>query len=154
MHLLNFGVNVQPNPLLFLEIQQNTSTTYWNVTELHYHAPEDKKLWSFAEWIVTSKPGLFGLVGGYANPTGVALIVILTIMAICSLPFVRRSGRFEVKSRFMDLCHSDYIYSSGTQSALMYWVQFWGQFFGIQWKNDKSPRVRVSFVLGTYCVAL
>ena len=50
--------------------------------------------------------------------------------------------------------HSDYIYSSGTLSALMYWVQFWGQFFGIQWKNDKSPRVRVSFVLGTSCAVV
>ena len=43
----------------------------------------------------TSKPGLFGLMGGWANPTGVALILILTVMVVCSLPCVRRSGHFE-----------------------------------------------------------
>lgn len=49
-----------------------------------------------AEWIFTSKPKLFGLVGGWANPTGIALIVILVVMTVCSLPFVRRGGCFEV----------------------------------------------------------
>ena len=40
--------------------------------------------------------GLFGLIGGVANPSGVALIVILTVMVICSMPFVRKSGHFEI----------------------------------------------------------
>ena len=44
----------------------------------------------------TTKPGMFGLFGGFANPTGVALIIILTIMFICSLSFVRRGGYFQV----------------------------------------------------------
>jgi hypothetical protein len=34
--------------------------------------------------------------GGFANPTGVALIVILTVMVICSMPFVRKRGHFEI----------------------------------------------------------
>lgn len=49
-----------------------------------------------AEWLFTSKPGLFGLIAGFANPTGIILFVILMIMFICSLPFVRRGGSFEV----------------------------------------------------------
>lgn len=48
------------------------------------------------EWLLTSRPGLFGLVSGVANPTGVALIIILFIMILCSMPFVRRGGSFEV----------------------------------------------------------
>ena len=52
--------------------------------------------WNYGEWLFTSKPGVFGMIGGCANPTGVSLIVILTIMVLCSLPCVRRSGRFEV----------------------------------------------------------
>lgn len=53
--------------------------------------------YSFVEWLLTAKPGLFGLIGGYANPTGVVLIVILLVMFVCSLPFVRRGGSFEVR---------------------------------------------------------
>lgn len=52
--------------------------------------------YTLAEWILTNKPGLFGLVPGVANPTGVALIIILIIMFICSQAFVRRGGSFEV----------------------------------------------------------
>ena len=40
--------------------------------------------------------GVFGLIVGIANPSGVALITILTVMAICSAPIVRRSGHFEI----------------------------------------------------------
>ena len=61
--------------------------------------------WNYGEWLFTSKPGVFGMIGGCANPTGVALISILTIMVLCSLPCVRRSGRFEVSpSRIWVFC--------------------------------------------------
>lgn len=56
--------------------------------------------YSVAEWLLTAKPGLFGLIGGYANPTGVVLIIILVIMFVCSQPFVRRGGSFEVILKF------------------------------------------------------
>ncbi|XP_066906847.1 NADPH oxidase 5 [Halyomorpha halys] len=52
--------------------------------------------YTLAEWILTNRPGLFGLVPGVANPTGVALIIILIIMFICSQAFVRRGGSFEI----------------------------------------------------------
>ena len=56
----------------------------------------DEDEYSVAEWLLTTKPGLFGLIGGYANPTGIVLIIILVIMFVCSQPFVRRGGSFEV----------------------------------------------------------
>ncbi|XP_065083543.1 NADPH oxidase 5 [Ochlerotatus camptorhynchus] len=54
------------------------------------------KNFTTAEWLFTARPGLFGLVGGCANPTGLALFFILLVMFICSQPFVRRGGSFEV----------------------------------------------------------
>ena len=42
------------------------------------------------------RPGIFGLIPGIANITGIALIGILTVMVVCSMPFVRRGGYFEV----------------------------------------------------------
>jgi len=56
----------------------------------------NKGNYTLTEWLLTSKPGHFGLVGGVANPTGVALMIILVIMFICSQSFVRRGGCFEV----------------------------------------------------------
>ncbi|KAL4709502.1 hypothetical protein ACJJTC_007233 [Scirpophaga incertulas] len=52
--------------------------------------------WSTLEWILTSRPGLFGLVPGWANPTGVVLVVLLVVICVCSRPQVRRGGCFEV----------------------------------------------------------
>ncbi|KAL9707855.1 hypothetical protein quinque_011373 [Culex quinquefasciatus] len=72
MHLFNFTTIVVNDPV----INANNYTT--------------------AEWLFTARPGLFGLVGGCANPTGIALFVILLVMFICSQPFVRRGGSFEV----------------------------------------------------------
>ena len=37
-----------------------------------------------------------GLIKGYAFNSGVVLVVILSVMIICALPFVRRRGSFEV----------------------------------------------------------
>ncbi|KAG7209856.1 hypothetical protein KM043_011459 [Ampulex compressa] len=52
--------------------------------------------YTLSEWMLTSRPGLFGLIHGGANPTGIALLVILIVMTVCSMPFVRRGGCFEV----------------------------------------------------------
>lgn len=41
-------------------------------------------------------PGLYGLIPGVANLTGWGLLIILAIMIPCSLPFVRKTGFFEV----------------------------------------------------------
>ena len=54
------------------------------------------KPWSYAEWIFTDKPSFLGSINGSANITGVVMMAILTIMFICSLPFIRRRGHFEI----------------------------------------------------------
>lgn len=72
MHLINFSVVVVNDPKLNCH---------------HYTLPE---------WLLTTKPGLFGLCGGCANPTGIALFFVLIIMFLCSQPFVRRGGSFEI----------------------------------------------------------
>jgi len=51
---------------------------------------------SAAEWLFTSRPGVFGLVPGWAFPTGICLWIILSIMVLCSMRWVRESGNFEV----------------------------------------------------------
>ncbi|XP_076282347.1 NADPH oxidase isoform X2 [Lasioglossum baleicum] len=72
MHLLNFG------------------TVVVNDADLNY------KNYTLNEWLLTSRPGLFGLIHGYANPTGIILIIILSVITLSSMPFVRRRGRFEI----------------------------------------------------------
>lgn len=52
--------------------------------------------YTISDWMLTTKPGLYGLCGGCANPTGIALAIILLIMFLCSQPFVRRGGSFEI----------------------------------------------------------
>jgi NADPH oxidase 5 len=52
--------------------------------------------YTLAEFFFTSIPGLFGFIPGWANPTGFLLVIILLVMFICSLPFVRQGGSFEV----------------------------------------------------------
>ncbi|KAL0099174.1 hypothetical protein PUN28_020033 [Cardiocondyla obscurior] len=52
--------------------------------------------YTMSEWLLTSRPRYFGLVAGIAFPTGLILIIILAIMIVCSLPFVRRGGCFEI----------------------------------------------------------
>ena len=75
------------------------------------HIPENKSFceisvdnknctrWSLPEWLFTLKPGVFGHVSGYANITGVAMIIVLTIIVIFSLPPMRKNGHFQVKSQ-------------------------------------------------------
>ncbi|RVE40785.1 hypothetical protein evm_014565, partial [Chilo suppressalis] len=72
MHLCNFSIVVVNDPVL------------------------NANNYTLSEWLLTSRPGLFGLVGGCANPTGVALCILLTVVCACSVPAVRRGGRFEI----------------------------------------------------------
>ena len=50
------------------------------------------------EWLLTDKPHYFGLIPGWAYPTGVVILVILFIMYICSMKWVRKGGYFEVNN--------------------------------------------------------
>ena len=58
--------------------------------------PEGAMPWNYGDWIFTWGPGIFGLVPGTANLIGVILIIMLTVMVVCSLPCIRRNGNFEV----------------------------------------------------------
>jgi len=136
MHLLNFKINIQPNPIKFIHLSWNYWTEYNAYPIFMYTLPDGCKLvrsvdeeavncapgsldiprnvhedvfrnitfcqvcpfgepYTYTEWIFTKKHGMFGM-GGCANITGVALLAILLIMFVCSLPFVRKSGHFQV----------------------------------------------------------
>lgn len=72
MHLINFSAVVVYDPIL------------------------NANNYTMTEWLLTSRPGLFGLCAGWANPTGIILALILLVMFVCSQPFVRRGGSFEI----------------------------------------------------------
>lgn len=72
MHLLNFGTIVIYDEML------------------------NENNYTMSEWMLTDRPAKFGLIDGYANPTGIILIFILAVMTMCSMPFVRRGGCFEI----------------------------------------------------------
>ena len=91
----------------------------------------------------TARPGVFGLVGGFANPTGVALIIILTVMVICSMSFVRRGGYFQV----FYFSHLNYWLYWGLLviHAPSFWK--WLVFFAIIFLAEKFYRI-ISYLLG------
>lgn len=72
MHVLNFGLVVVPD------------------------ADVNAGNYTMSEWMLTARPGVYGLMDGWANPTGVLMAVILTVIFVCSQPFVRRGGSFEI----------------------------------------------------------
>ena len=98
--------NLTVSKMTHCEISMNMSQK--NLTETCFDASNENacknmltqastcKRWSVAEWLLTPYPGVFGLIKGYANITGVLLIFVLTVIVICSLPHVRRSGHFQV----------------------------------------------------------
>jgi len=112
MHLLNLAINVVPHPTRFLLVNE----PYFHDYKIDYHYPVGCKLnnetmdqecldpetglnssgYSYAQWLFTMKPNVFGLVPGMSFPTGVVLITVISTMFACSLPFVRRGGHFEV----------------------------------------------------------
>ncbi|XP_045762856.1 NADPH oxidase 5 isoform X1 [Maniola jurtina] len=72
MHLSNFSLIVVNDPIL----NANNYTVF--------------------EWVCTTRPGLFGLCAGCANPTGIALCVALFVLGVSSRPALRKGGCFEV----------------------------------------------------------
>lgn len=99
MHLLNFSKSFEQ---YLCHIYSVVTTVCFCLTAsgtvIYYDPNLNYEGFSVSEWLFTTDPELFGLVAGYANPTGVLLIIILSVMFICSQPFVRRGGCFEVHS--------------------------------------------------------
>eukprot|EP00093_Oithona_nana_P010821 10821.XXX_543278_545086_1 [CDS] Oithona nana genome sequencing. len=85
VHLGNMYQNVLYKPLKFLRANGIEPNEYVINSEL-----------SWTDWLFTIKPHYFGLVSGYAYPTGVGLILVLLIMFLCSINKVRKSGHFEI----------------------------------------------------------
>ena len=88
------------DPVLFLQLNNIPPPPHWlntNLTTTTEDLP-DSPQWTAWDWLMTSSPGVFGLVAGLANPTGVVLLFILSIMAVCSMKWVRKSGNFEVRT--------------------------------------------------------
>ncbi|XP_039306602.1 NADPH oxidase 5 isoform X1 [Solenopsis invicta] len=62
----------------------------------------NSKNYTMFEKLLTSQPSQqnstekFGLAAGSEYPTGVLLLIILFIMIVCSMPFVRRGGCFQI----------------------------------------------------------
>jgi hypothetical protein len=66
--------------------------------------------WTYMDFLVKPEATMelrLGLIDGCANLTGLTLMIILTVMVICSLPFVRRGGCFEVRIRIAKKLHVD-----------------------------------------------
>ena len=96
---LNLGYNLPPGCTLS-NITSNCPDGFLDPksgVSFCQYCPGDAEPWSYYEWLLTMKPGIFGLIHGIANPTGISLMIVMTIMVVCSLPFVRRGGYFEVR---------------------------------------------------------
>lgn len=114
MHLANLGINAVPRPNRFVQSNADYFKSYGvnytlpancriNTTSLYQECSQGETNfspnitgYSLADWLFTTQPGAFGLFPGFAFPTGVILISVVTIMFVCSLPFVRRRGNFEI----------------------------------------------------------
>lgn len=106
-HLANLVMNVLVDPLAFLLLNGAHPPPHWhgifpnstfrsNLTSNASLASLPYTSYTAAEWLFTSSPGVFGLIPGWANPTGICLWIILSIMVLCSMRWVRESGNFEV----------------------------------------------------------
>ena len=103
---------------------------------------EDCEPWSYMDWMLTTKPGLFGLIPGCANPTGVGLMVTMIIIFVCSLPFVRRRGHFEI------FYFSHYLYVVYYVLLILHAPLFYMWFLpvGIIWLGERIYRVVHSYM--------
>jgi len=103
--------------------------------------PEDNE-WTYTQWILTTKPGLFGLCGGVANPTGVGLFITMIIIFTCSLPFVRRRGHFEI------FYFSHYLFVVYYILLILHAPEFWKWFcaVGVIYLGERLYRVLHSYM--------
>ena len=122
--MINISVtNIFVDPVAFLLLNNVHPPDHWEVNITHvpdtsltsplhlsdtvnrtspardYNVDSVASTWTAYDWVMTSTPGMFGLIPGVANPTGVVLLLVLAVMAICSMKWVRKSGNFEVNEK-------------------------------------------------------
>ena len=83
MILLILGVNLQPH---FGQVLTHNNITGMKVKQLTY-----------AEWLFTDKPQIFGLMPGWGNPTGMGLLLVMILMGLGAMPWIRQKGHFEAR---------------------------------------------------------
>ena len=92
-------INLLVDPVSFLVLNNLSPPQHWAINTSQSDPASDSPAWvewTAWDWLMTSNPGLFGLVAGMANPTGVVLLIVLGVMFVCSMKWVRKSGNFEV----------------------------------------------------------
>ena len=96
-------INLLVDPVSFLVLNNIPPPQHWALNTSQSDPTSDPATespawveWTAWDWLMTSNPGLFGLVAGMANPTGIVLLIVLGVMFVCSMKWVRKSGNFEV----------------------------------------------------------
>ncbi|XP_078097371.1 NADPH oxidase 5 [Mustelus asterias] len=102
------------------------------------------QLW---EYLFTTRPGI-GWIYGTSSITGVILLLLIILMFICSSPFVRRSGHFEV----FYWTHFSYIWVWAL--LILHGPNFWKWFVaaGFLFLMEKIVGIAVSRIGGTQVV--
>ena len=49
---------------------------------------------TYSEWLFTSKSEIFGFFPGWAMPTGVGLLVVMTVIGVGAIPWIRVVTRY------------------------------------------------------------
>ena len=93
--------------------------------------------WSLLDWLLSRRPGLFGLLPGVANPTGIGLLITIVIIFACSLPYIRRRGHFEI------FYFSHYLYLVYYVLLILHAPEFWKFFLpvGVIWLGERLYRL-------------
>ena len=84
-HIHNMATNLLVQPEQFLRRNR-----------IPHDPKADLASLSLAAWLFTPLPGVFGLLPGLALPSGLLLLLALSVLLVGALPVVRSSGHFEV----------------------------------------------------------
>lgn len=91
---MNHCTNLKKKSYLFFSLSSG-------LVYIEFATPE--KNLTTVDILFTTKAGV-GWVGHSAYITGWPILVILIVIVICSLPFVRRGGHFQVRKRPLFCC--------------------------------------------------
>ncbi|XP_016001235.2 NADPH oxidase 5 isoform X2 [Rousettus aegyptiacus] len=94
--VLPLDQNIQFHQLMgYVVVGLSLVHTVAHIVNFALQAQSESSPFRFWELLLTTRPGI-GWVHGLASPTGVALLLLLLLMFVCSSPCIRRSGHFEV----------------------------------------------------------